>query len=183
LKNYAKHYKTGEAIPQALLDKVVAADKFNQGFKTTEYLAASLLDQSWHQLNPSDMPKDALVFEAESLKKAGVDYPPVPPRYRSPYFSHAFAGGYSAGYYSYLWSEVLDADTVEWIKEHGGLKRENGDRFRQTLLSRGGSAEALSLFKAFTGRDPYIEPLLKRRGLDKPPGADDSKVEPHDPTK
>jgi peptidyl-dipeptidase Dcp len=178
LKNYAKHYKTGEPIPQALLDKVVAAEKFNQGFKTTEYLSATLLDQAWHQLNPPDVPKDAIAFEAQALHKAGMDFPPVPPRYRSPYFSHAFAGGYSAGYYSYLWSEVLDADSVEWIKEHGGLKRENGDRFRATLLSRGGSADALGLFKNFVGRDPYIEPLLKRRGLDRPPGADDSRVEP-----
>jgi peptidyl-dipeptidase Dcp len=177
LKNYAKHYKTGEPIPQALLDKVVAAEKFNQGFKTTEYLSATLLDQAWHQLNPPDVPKDAIAFEADALHKAGVDFPPVPPRYRSPYFSHAFAGGYSAGYYSYIWSEVLDADTVDWIKEHGGLKRENGDRLRATLLSRGGSADALSLFKNFVGRDPYIEPLLKRRGLDRPPGADDSHIE------
>jgi peptidyl-dipeptidase Dcp len=178
LKNYAKHYKTGEPIPQALLDKVIAAEKFNQGFKTTEYLAATLLDQAWHQLNPADVPKDAMAFEADALHKAGVDFAPVPPRYRSPYFSHAFAGGYSAGYYSYIWSEVLDADTVDWIKEHGGLKRENGDRLRATLLSRGGSADALSLFKNFVGRDPYIEPLLKRRGLDRPPGADDSNIEP-----
>jgi peptidyl-dipeptidase Dcp len=177
LQHYARHYKTGEPMPQALLDKVVAAEKFNQGYKTTEYLSATILDQAWHQLNPSEVPKDAMAFEAEALHKAGVDFPPVPPRYRSPYFSHAFAGGYSAGYYSYLWSEVLDADSVEWIKQHGGLKRENGDRFRQTLLSRGGSADALSLFKNFVGREPYIEPLLKRRGLDKPPGPDDSHVE------
>jgi peptidyl-dipeptidase Dcp len=167
LKNYAKHYKTGEPIPQALLDKVIAAEKFNQGYKTTEYLSASLLDQAWHQLNPSDVPQDAVAFEAEALHKAGVDFSPVPPRYRSFYFSHAFAGGYSAGYYSYIWSEVLDADTVEWFKEHGGLKRENGDRFRAMLLSRGGSADALGLFKNFVGRDPYVEPLLKRRGLDR----------------
>jgi peptidyl-dipeptidase Dcp len=170
LKNYAKHYKTGEPIPQALLDKVIAAEKFNQGYKTTEYLSASLLDQAWHQLNPSDVPQDAVAFEAEALHKAGVDFSPVPPRYRSFYFSHAFAGGYSAGYYSYIWSEVLDADTVEWFKEHGGLKRENGDRFRAMLLSRGGSADALGLFKDFVGRDPYVEPLLKRRGLDRTPG-------------
>jgi peptidyl-dipeptidase Dcp len=168
LKNYAKHYKTGEPIPHALLDKAIAAEKFNQGYKTTEYLSASLLDQAWHQLNPSDVPKDAVAFEAEALHKAGVDSAPVPPRYRSFYFSHAFAGGYSAGYYSYIWSEVLDADTVEWFKEHGGLKRENGDRFRAMLLSRGGSADALGLFKNFVGRDPYVEPLLKRRGLDRP---------------
>src|SRR5881398_11912 len=174
LKNYAKHYKTEEPLPQELFDKVVAAEKFNQGYKTTEYLAASLLDQAWHQINPSEVPKDAMAFEVMALGKAGVDFPPVPPRYRSPYFSHAFSAGYSAGYYSYIWSEVLDADSVEWIKEHGGLKRENGDRFRATLLSRGGSADALGLFKNFVGRDPYIEPLLKRRGLDRPL-ADDSK--------
>ena len=166
LKNYAKHYKTGEPMPQALVQKIEESDKFNQGYKTTEYLAASLLDQAWHQLSPNEIPKDAVSFEAEALRKAHVDFAPVPPRYRSFYFSHAFAGGYSAGYYSYLWSEVLDADTVEWIKEHGGLKRENGDRFRAMLLSRGGSADALGLFRNFVERDPYIEPLLKRRGLD-----------------
>ncbi len=177
LKNYAKHYQTGEEIPQALLDKVLAAEKFNQGFKTTEYLSASILDQSWHQLTPNQIPKDAMAFEQEALHKAGVDFPPVPPRYRSPYFSHVFAGGYSAGYYSYLWSEVLDADTVEWMKQNGGLNRENGDRFRQLLLSRGGSSDALGLFKSFTGRDPYIEPLLERRGLAKTPAVD-SKAPP-----
>jgi peptidyl-dipeptidase Dcp len=182
LKNFAKHYKTGEPIPQALLDKVAAAEKFNEGYKTTEYLAATLLDQAWHQLDPSQIPTDAIAFEKQALQKAGVDYPPVPPRYRSFYFSHAFAGGYSAGYYSYLWSEVLDADTVEYFKQHGGLTRENGDLFREKLLSRGGSADALSLFKNFTGRDPYLEPLLKRRGLDKAPGADDNKVEPQKPS-
>lgn len=167
LKNYAKHYKTGAPMPQELLDKVLAAEQFNQGFKTTEYLAASLLDQAWHQLAPDQVPTDTLAFEAEALKKAGVDYPPVPPRYRSTYFSHAFAGGYSAGYYSYLWSEVLDADSVEWMKQHGGLKRENGDHFRETLLSRGGSSDAMVLFKNFTGGDPDVTPLLKRRGLTK----------------
>lgn len=167
LKNYAKHYKTGEPMPAELLDKVLAAEKFNQGFKTTEYLAASILDQAWHQLKPADVPTDTLAFEAAALKKAGVDYSPVPPRYRSTYFSHTFAGGYSAGYYSYLWSEVLDADSVEWFKQHGGLKRENGDHFRETLLSRGGSDEALKLFRNFTGGDPDVAPLLKRRGLDK----------------
>src|SRR6266404_5950103 len=167
LKNYAKHYKTGEPMPKELLDKVLAAEQFNQGFKTTEYLAASLLDQAWHQLTPDQVPTDTLAFEAGALKKAGMDYPPVPSRYRSTYFSHAFAGGYSAGYYSYLWSEVLDADSVEWMKQHGGLKRENGDHFRETLLSRGGSNDAMVLFKNFTGGDPDVAPLLKRRGLTK----------------
>jgi peptidyl-dipeptidase Dcp len=165
LQHYAKHYQTGAPMPKELLDKVLAAEKFNQGFKTTEYLAATLLDQAWHQLKPSEVPDNALAFEASALKKAGVDFAPVPPRYRTTYFSHAFALGYSAGYYSYIWSEVLDADSVEWFKEHGGLKRENGDRFRDTLLSRGGSQDAMKLFHNFTGRDPWIEPLLERRGL------------------
>jgi peptidyl-dipeptidase Dcp len=168
LANYAKHYKTGEPLPQALVDKMKAADKFNQGYKTTEYLAATLLDQAWHQLKPEEIPTDAMAFEDAALKKYGVDFAPVPPRYRSPYFSHTFSGGYSAGYYSYIWSEVLDADSVDWIKEHGGLKRENGDRFRETLLSRGGSNDAMVLFRNFTGGDPDIKPLLKRRGLEAP---------------
>lgn len=171
LTNYAKHYKTGAPIPTDLVDKMLAAEKFNQGFKTTEYLAASLLDQSWYQLEPDQVPTDALAFETESLRKAGVDYAPVPPRYRSTYFSHVFSGGYSAGYYSYIWSEVLDADSVEWFKQHGGLKRENGDRFRETLLSRGGSDDAMTLFRNFTGGDPDVAPLLKRRGLEAQPQA------------
>lgn len=169
LQNYAKHYQTGEQLPMALLEKFKAGEKFNQGYKTTEYLAATLLDQAWHQLKPEEVPTDAIAFEAAALKKFGVDYAPVPPRYRSPYFSHSFAGGYSAGYYSYIWSEVLDADSVDWIKKHGGLTRENGDRFRAMLLSRGGSEEALTLFRNFTGGDPDIAPLLKRRGLEEPP--------------
>ena len=168
LKNYAKHYQTGEPIPTALIDKMMAADKFNQGHKTTEYLAATLLDQAWHQLKPEEIPTDTMAFEAASLKKYGVDFAPVPPRYRTPYFSHTFSGGYSAGYYSYIWSEVLDADSVDWIKNHGGLTRTNGDRFRATLLSRGGSDEALTLFRNFTGGEPDIGPLLKRRGLEAP---------------
>ena len=168
LQNYAKHYKTGEPLPIALLEKFKASDKFNQGQKTTEYLAATLLDQAWHQLKPEEVPTDTMAFEADALKRAGVEFGPVPPRYRSPYFSHTFALGYSAGYYSYIWSEVLDADSVDWIKNHGGLTRENGDRFRDTLLSRGGSDDALTLFRNFTGGEPDIAPLLKRRGLATP---------------
>lgn len=165
LKNYAKHYKTGEVIPQALVDKITASNKFNQGFATTEYLAASLLDQRWHQLTPAQIPSDAIAFEKAALQEAGVDFAPVPPRYRSTYFSHIFGGGYSAGYYAYLWSEVLDADTVEWFKENGGLTRKNGDWFRQQLLSRGGSIDPMESFRNFRGRDPKIDPLLIRRGL------------------
>jgi len=165
LANYAKHYKTGAPMPKELLDKVIASKKFNQGFLTTEYLSASLLDQRWHQLTPAQIPTDVLGFEAQSLKDMGVDFAPVPPRYRTTYFSHSFSGGYSAGYYAYLWSEKLDADTVEWFKEKGGLKRENGDWFRAKLLSRGGTDDAMNLFRNFRGRDPIIEPLLDRRGL------------------
>ncbi len=168
LTNYARHYQTGHPIPAVLVEKVLSAQRFNQGFKTTEYLAASLLDQAWHQLPPEGVPQaeGVMDFEAAALARAGVNFAPVPPRYRSPYFSHIFGSdGYSAGYYSYIWSEVLDADTVNWIQSNGGLSRSIGDRLRNTLLSRGGSDEAMNLFRSFLGRDPEIEPLLKRRGL------------------
>lgn len=169
LANYAKHYETGAPMPRELLDKVLATRTFNEGFRTTEYLAAALLDQRWHQLDASQIPTDVIGFETTALKQAGVDYAPVPPRYRSPYFSHVFEGGYSAGYYAYIWSEVLDADTVDWFTKHGGLTRKNGDWFRQTLLSRGGSVDALELFRNFSGGAPDLQPLLVRRGLTTPP--------------
>ena len=167
LRNYAKNWKTGEPIPQALLDKVQAAARYDQGFATTEYLAATLLDQAWHQIGADQVPQaaDVTSFEAAALHRAGLDFAPVPPRYRSTYFSHAFAGGYSAGYYSYIWSEVLAADSTEWVLAHGGLTRQNGDHIRATMLSRGGSADALSLFRDLTGGAPDIGPLLKKRGL------------------
>jgi len=165
LANYAKHYQTGEPMPKELLDKVQASQQFNEGFRTTEYLAAALLDQSWHQLSPNQIPADVLAFEAEALKKAGVDFALVPPRYRSTYFSHTFSGGYSAGYYGYLWAEKLDADTVNWFKENGGLTRKNGDHFRKTLLSRGGTLDAMQMYRNFRGKDADIQPLLERRGL------------------
>jgi peptidyl-dipeptidase Dcp len=165
LANYAKHYQTGAPMPKELLDKVAASRKFNMGYVTTEYLAAALLDQKWHQLTPSQVPTDVLAFEADALKGAGVDYALVPPRYRTTYFSHSFSGGYAASYYAYLWSEKLDADTVVWFNENGGLQRKNGDWFRKTLLSRGGTADAMELFRNFRGRDAVIEPLLQRRGL------------------
>ena len=165
LGNYARHHQTGAPMPTALLDKVIATEKFNQGYMTTEYLAAALLDQRWHQLTPAQVPTDPLAFEAATLKQAGVDFGPVPPRYRTTYFSHSFSGDYAGAYYSYLWSEKLDADTVEWFKENGGLTRKNGDHFRKTLLSRGGSLDAMDMFRQFRGRDARIEPLLERRGL------------------
>ncbi len=166
LANYAKHYQTGAAMPQALLDKVIAAAKFNQGFMTTEYLGAALLDQRWHQISADQVPeaKDVLAFERKALEDSGIYYAPVPPRYRTTYFSHIM-GGYSAGYYAYIWSEVLDANTQKWFRDNGGLTRANGDRFRQTLLSRGGSVDAMQLFRDFAGHEPQIEPLLEKRGL------------------
>jgi peptidyl-dipeptidase Dcp len=169
IANYAKHYKTGEAMPKELIDKVLAARKFNQGFDTTEYLAAAMLDQSWHQLAPDETPvaKDAAAFEAAALKQAGLDFVAVPPRYRSTYFSHVFANpiGYSAGYYAYIWSDVLARDTEHWFDTHGGLKRENGDLLRQKVLSKGFSADLLTIFKDFYGKAPDIGPLLESRGM------------------
>jgi len=168
LTHYARHHQTGAAMPQALVDKVLATQKFNQGQATTEYLAAALLDQAWHQIGPGQVPQPAGVesFEQAALAKAGVDFAPVPPRYRSTYFAHIFGGGYAAGYYSYIWSEVLDADSEAWFKSHGGLTRANGDAFRAKVLSRGGTEDAMTLFRAFYGAQPDIGPLLQRRGLD-----------------
>ncbi len=166
LENYAVHYETGEPMPAELLDKVLEAQIFNEGFATTEYLASSIADQALHQLSPDAVPaaEDLMNFERQSLEAAGAWLEVVPPRYRLTYFSHIM-GGYSAGYYSYIWSEVLDADTVEWFKEKGGMTRENGQYFRDTLLSKGGSVEAMELFGNFRGREPDVQPLLERRGL------------------
>ena len=167
LRNYAVHYETGEPMPAELLDKVLATEAFNQGYATTEYLAASLLDMAWHQQAPDEVPSadEVARFEAAVLKAAGVALDVVPPRYRSTYFLHIFDNNYSAGYYSYIWSEVLDADSVEWFKQNGGLTRDNGDHFRAALLSKGGSVEAMELYRLFSGRAPDITPLLVRRGL------------------
>ncbi|MFW0775079.1 M3 family metallopeptidase [Paenarthrobacter nitroguajacolicus] len=167
LANYARHYSTGEALPQDTVDKLNESLLWGEGFATTEYLGAALLDMAWHLLSGADVPDDVLAFEAKALADAGVAHPLIPPRYRTGYFQHIFAGaGYAAGYYSYIWSEVLDADTVEWFKENGGLTRSNGERFRSELLSRGNSRDPLESFRSFRGRDATLEPLLKRRGLD-----------------
>jgi peptidyl-dipeptidase Dcp len=168
LRHYARHHRTGEPLPEALVGKVIAAGKFHQGYRTTEYLAAAVLDQAWHQLAPEEVPgpEGVLAFEAAVLRRAGLDFAAVPPRYRTPYFSHVFSSGYSAGYYSYLWAEVLDADAVEWFRGNGGLTRANGDRLRRTVLARGGSADAMQLYRDFRGTDPELKPLLQRRGLE-----------------
>ncbi len=166
LANYARHYRTGEPMPRELLEKVARAKRFNQGYATLSYLSSAILDQRLHQLGADGVPAagQIMAFEAQVLKEEGVDFAPVPPRYRTPYFSHIM-GGYAAGYYAYIWSEVLDADTVEWLKARGGLQRANGDQLRTKLLSRGGSEDAMVLFRDLVGHGPEIQPLLERRGL------------------
>ncbi|MFD6142941.1 M3 family metallopeptidase [Promicromonospora sp. NPDC060271] len=169
LRSFAVHHATGEPMPAQWVDTMLASRIWGEGFATTEYLAAALLDQAWHQLTPDQVPtsvEDVLPFEQKALAAAGVDFDAVPPRYRTTYFNHIFGGGgYAAGYYSYIWSEVLDADTVEWYAENGGLTRENGEAFRRKLLARGGSQDPLASFEDLRGRAPEIAPLLKRRGL------------------
>ena len=167
VENYARHHETGEKLPQEWIDNLNAARTFNEGHATTSYLAAAILDLAWHQLTVETAAKvtDVEAFEAQAIKDYGLDFAPVPTRYRSTYFSHIFAGGYSSGYYGYIWSEVLDADTVDWFKENGGLRRENGEHFKNTLLGRGGSIDSMQMFRNFRGRDSKIEPLLERRGL------------------
>ena len=165
LANYAIHHETGQRIPEELLDRIIAARDFNQGFETQEYLAATMLDMEWHTLPPDAVPEDVLAFEQEALAKYGLDYAPVPPRYKSPYFAHIFSGGYSSNYYAYIWSEVLAADAFAYMTEQGGLTRENGDHYRATILSQGGSREAMDLYVDFRGQEPDVEPLLRRRGL------------------
>ncbi|MGH7651162.1 MAG: peptidyl-dipeptidase Dcp [Gemmatimonadaceae bacterium] len=163
--NYAKHYQTGAPMPASLVDKIKQSATFNQGFATTELLEASLLDFAWHTLPPEGAPTDVDAFEAEALRRYNVAVPEVPPRYRSTYFSHIWDSGYSAGYYAYTWSEVLDDDAYAWFKEHGGLTRANGQRFRDMILSRGGSEDAATMYRNWRGRDPNVEALLEDRGL------------------
>ena len=163
--NYAKHYQTGATMPQELVDKIKKSRTFNQGYALTEYLAAALLDMSWHTLAPTAGLQDVNVFEPAALKQFRIDLPQVPPRYHTTYFSHIWGGGYSAGYYAYLWSEVLAHDAYYWFKEHGGMTRENGRRIREMVLSRGNTESVDAMYRAFRGRDPVVEPLLIERGL------------------
>ncbi len=167
--NFAKHYKTGEPMPQALVEKIRKSSTFNQGYDTTEYLAAALLDLAWHSQSAESATTDVAAFEPAALKKFKLQIAEVPPRYRSTYFSHIWGGGYAAGYYAYLWSELLDDDAFYWFKEHGGMTRENGQRFREMILSRGNTMDVAAMYRAFRGRDPIVEPLLIERGL-KPAG-------------
>ncbi len=163
--NFARHWETGEPMPKALVERLERSRTFNQGYATTEYLAAALLDMAWHSLPMGEAPKDVVAFERQALKRFSVDLPQVPPRYRSTYFAHIFSGDYSAGYYAYMWSEVLDDDTWEWFVENGGMTRANGARYRDLVLSRGGTMDPAAMFRAFRGRDPSVEPLLRERGL------------------
>ena len=165
LANYAKHYQTGAPMPAALVDKIKVSQTFNQGFAMTEFLAAALLDFAWHTLPAGSVPTDVDAFEAASLKRYNVAVPEIPPRYHSTYFSHIWDGGYSAGYYAYTWSEVLDDDAFAWFREHGGLTRANGDRFRSMILSKGSTVDAATLYRNFRGRDPNVDALLEQRGL------------------
>ncbi|MFZ6990896.1 M3 family metallopeptidase [Curtobacterium sp. RRHDQ66] len=168
LANYAKHHETGEPMPPELVVGLSDSAGFNEGFGTTEYLAAALLDQAWHRLSKAeaDAVTDVEAFERQALADAGVDVAAVPPRYSSTYFAHTFSGGYDAGYYGYIWSEVLDADTVEWFRDHGGLDRAAGRRFATLLLGVGGSKDPIEAFREFRGRDAEVGPLLRRRGLE-----------------
>lgn len=166
LDNYARHHETGEPLDPTIVERLRATETFNQGHDTSEYLAAAWLDQAWHRVDEATTVDDVASFEAAALADIGLDDPVVPTRYSSTYFAHVFSGGYSAGYYSYIWSEMLDADTVEWFRDNGGLTRENGDRFRGRLLGVGGSKDPLVAYRDFRGRDAEIAPLLKRRGLE-----------------
>ncbi len=163
--NYAKHSETGAPMPQALVDKIRKSRTFNQGYATTEYLASALVDMAWHT-QPAGAPlQNVKEFEKSALDRFGIAVPQVPPRYHTPYFAHIFSGAYAAGYYAYLWSEVIGHDAYYWFMENGGMTRANGQRFRDMVLSRGGSMDAAEMYRAFRGRDPIVEPLLVERGL------------------
>ncbi len=167
LKNYALHYQTKKPMPQTLVDKIKKAGSFNQGYATTELVSAATLDMNWHSVTDESQFKPALEFEKNVLAKYGFNLKEVPPRYHTPYFAHIWGGGYSAGYYAYMWSDMLNSDAWDWISTHGGMTRENGDRFRKYILSVGNSVDLNQAFKDFTGRNPSIQPLLKDKGFTK----------------
>jgi peptidyl-dipeptidase Dcp len=168
LAHYAKHSETGAPMPDALVEKIRKTKTFDQGYKTTEYVAAALLDLAWHTLPPDAPKQEPIAFEKSALERFHIDLAAVPPRYRSTYFAHIFGGGYAAGYYAYMWAEVIDDDAWSWFQENGGLSRKNGDRFRQMILSRGHTEDLAAMYRAFRGRDPIVQPLLEERGLTQP---------------
>ncbi|MEA5189907.1 peptidyl-dipeptidase Dcp [Enterobacter hormaechei] len=161
--HFARHYQTGEPMPDALREKMLNATQFNKGYDMTELLSAALLDMNWHGIQ--EPVEDVEAFEAAALKKEGLDLPAVPPRYRSSYFAHIFGGGYAAGYYAYLWTQMLADDGYQWFVEQGGLTRENGQTFREAILSRSNSTDLAELYRNWRGHDPKIEPMLENRGL------------------
>src|SRR5699024_4024534 len=166
-KNYAVHYKTGKPIPKRMVEQIKKSAQFNQGYMLTELLAAAELDMQWHLLPADETVKNVDSFELKSLKKVGIYYPPVPPRYRSSYFMHIWGNGYSASYYAYLWTEMLSDDAFVWFENHGGMTRENGQRFRDMILSKGNTKDLAEIYRAFVANDPRIEPMLKDRGIEK----------------
>ncbi len=165
LKNYALHYQTKQPMPQSLVDKIKKAATFNQGYSTTELVSAATLDMNWHSVTDENQLKPTLEFEKNVLNKYGFTLEAVPPRYHTPYFAHIWGGGYSAGYYAYMWSDVLNAAAWDYISKNGGMTRQNGDRFRQYILSVGNSVDLNKAFKDFTGKDPDINPLLRNKGF------------------
>ena len=165
LKNYALHFQTKQPIPQSLVDKIIKAETFNQGYSTTELTSAAMIDMAWHTVTDESQFKPVLEFEKQTLEKYGFTLNSVPPRYHSPYFAHIWGGGYSAGYYAYIWAETMDSDAWEWIKSNGGVTRENGDRFRKYILSVGNSVDLNEAYRNFSGRNPDIKPLLRNRGF------------------
>jgi peptidyl-dipeptidase Dcp len=166
LKHYAVHYKTGQIIPKELVDKLNKASQFNQGYKLTELLEADELDMKWHTLAAGDSLQNSDSFETNVLRKSGFEGLPIPPRYRSTYFSHIWTYDYAAGYYAYTWAEMLDHDAYQWFENHGGMTRENGQRFRDMILSKGNSEDLPKIFRDFYGHDPDIGPLLIFRGIE-----------------
>jgi peptidyl-dipeptidase Dcp len=165
LPHYAVHYQTGQPLPQDLIDKIKKARTFNQGYELGEAITAAKMDLDWHSLSPDAPRQDVDQFQAKSLASGGFDYQDVPPRYFTPYFAHIWGGGYAAGYYAYQWTEMLDHDAFAWFTAHGGLTRENGQRFREMVLSRGNTLDYGEMYRAFTGHDPQVEPMLEYRGL------------------
>ena len=162
---YARHYQSGEPMPEALRDKMLRSTQFNKGYDMTELLSAALLDMNWHSLGGDEQVEDVDAFEAEAIRRESLDLDAVPPRYRSSYFAHIFGGGYAAGYYAYLWTQMLADDGYQWFVEQGGLTRENGQIFREAILSRGNSTDLAELYRQWRGHDPLIEPMLVNRGL------------------
>jgi peptidyl-dipeptidase Dcp len=165
LDHYAHHHQTGAPMPAELVEKIKKAEWFNEGYAITELLAAAELDMQWHTLPATAPPQNPDEFEEQALTRTHLNVRTVPPRYRSSYFSHIWAGGYSAGYYAYLWTQMLADDAYQWFEEHGGLTRGNGDRFRQMVLSRGNTLDLAAMYVAWRGRAPKIDAMLRYRGL------------------